>query len=374
MAKRRARDLTVGVVFALALIILALTIMAVGGESRLFVQKARYRTVFTNTDGLRAGSPVKMAGVEVGTVSSVRLSTDPEVPGIEVQFGVDRAYAGRVREDSRAALRILQLLSGEKFVEIVPGSPASPELPEDSLVERVEQRELLEQAAVTAENLNEITISLKNILGAMERGEGLIGQMITDPDFGQEGLAALRGSLENLQLLTDDLLAGKGFVGRVLYDENFAGKVDTLSEGLDSLAAILASVNLHEGGVGALLEEGGAGEQAIEDLRVAAASLRRVAARLDSTEGLLGRVLNDTEYSEGMAQDLRRLVGNLAEISEKINRGEGTVGALINDRSVADGLEDVVAGLNDSKFARWLLRRYQKEGIKLGEEEETAVP
>ena len=29
-----------------------------------------------------------------------------------------------------------------------------------------------------------------------------------------------------------------------------------------------------------------------------------------------------------------------------------------------DGLEDVVAGVNDSKFARWLMRRYQKKGIK----------
>jgi phospholipid/cholesterol/gamma-HCH transport system substrate-binding protein len=199
--------------------------------------------------------------------------------------------------------------------------------------------------------------------------------MITDPEFGQDGLAALRGSLENLQMLTDDLLKGKGFVGRLLYDEEFSDKVDTLSDALDSLAAVLASVNLNEGGVGALLEEGGAGEQAIEDLRVAAASLRRVAERLDSEEGLLGRMLNDTEYSEGLAQDLRRIVSNLAEISEKINRGDGTVGALINDRAVADGLEDVVAGLSDSKFARWLVRRYQKKGIELQEEEpETAVP
>jgi phospholipid/cholesterol/gamma-HCH transport system substrate-binding protein len=368
MPNRRTRDLTVGVVFALALIILSLVIMAVGGESRLFVQKTYYRVVFPNTDGLRAGSPVKMAGVEVGTVTGVRLSTDPETRGIEVQVGVDQAYAGRVREDSRAALRILQLLSGEKFVEITPGSPDYPELPEDSVIDPVEERELLEQAAVTAENLNEITISLKNILGAMERGEGLIGQMINDPDFGQDGLAALRGSLENMQALTDGLLEGKGFVGRLLYDEEFSTKVDTLGEALDGFAEVLSAVKLNEGGVGALLEEGGSGEQMIEDLRAAAASLRRISERLESNEGLFGRMLNDVEYSDGMALDLRRMVANLAEISEKINRGEGTVGALINDRAVADGLEDVVAGLNDSKFARWLVRRYQKKGIVAQEE------
>jgi phospholipid/cholesterol/gamma-HCH transport system substrate-binding protein len=373
MAKRRSRDLSVGVLFALALLILALTIMAVGGESRLFVQKVQYFVVFPNTDGLRRGSPVKMAGVEVGTVAGVKLSTDPEQAGIEVEVGVDQAFAERVREDSRAALRILQLLSGEKFVEIMPGSPDQPALPDGAVIETAEERELLEQAAVTAENLNEITLSLKKILGAMERGEGLMGQMIMDPEFGQKGLEALRGSLENLESLTDDLLAGRGFMGRMLSDEAFAGKVDTLADALDNLAALLAALKTEEGALGALLEEGGTGQQAIEDFRATAASLRSVAERLDSTEGFVGRLLNDTEYSESVAVDLRRIVSNLAEITEKINEGEGTFGALVNDRTVHDGLEDVVAGMNDSGFARWMLRRYQKRGI-VAQEEEQAQP
>ena len=63
MAKRRVRDLSVGTLFALALIILAFAVMAVGGESRLFGTKARYQVVFPNADGLVVGSPVKMAGV-----------------------------------------------------------------------------------------------------------------------------------------------------------------------------------------------------------------------------------------------------------------------------------------------------------------------
>ena len=70
-----------------------------------------------------------------------------------------------------------------------------------------------------------------------------------------------------------------------------------------------------------------------------------------------------------MSRDLRRLVGNLAEISDKINRGEGTLGALVNERTLYEGMEDVVAGANDSKFARWLLRRYQRKGIKVEEQQ-----
>ncbi len=69
-------------------------------------------------------------------------------------------------------------------------------------------------------------------------------------------------------------------------------------------------------------------------------------------------------YSEKLAADFQTLLANLAEVSAKINRGEGTLGALVNERTLYDGMEDVVAGVNDSKFARWLMRHYQKKGIK----------
>ncbi len=59
------------------------------------------------------------------------------------------------------------------------------------------------------------------------------------------------------------------------------------------------------------------------------------------------------------------------KITEKINRGEGTLGALVNNSVLYDGAEEVVAGVNDSKFARWLLRHYQKKGIKAGEQAKT---
>jgi len=372
MARRRARDLTVGVVFALALVILGVTIMTIGGESRLFARKSYYLIVFPQADGLVIGSPVRMAGVQVGTVSNIRLSTDPAEMGIEVEVGVDRAYAARVREDSAAALRILQLLTGEKFVEIIPGTLDSTVLAEGSQIQLQQDPELLEQAAMAAENINDITVSLKNILATLEAGEGLIGQMINDPEFGQEGLEALRGAIDNLRALTGDLLAGRGFVGRLLYDQGFAARVDDLSRMIEGLSDIVGAISPEQGAVGALVQEGAAGQQAIEDLRDAAASLKNVAQRMEAGEGLLGELLQSSEYDGDMAEDLGMILANLREITDKINRGEGTLGQLVNEKRLHDGMEQVVAGVNDSKFARWLLRRYRKKGIKAAEDEAEA--
>lgn len=369
MPKRPARDLSVGALAALALLVLAVTIMSVGGQSRLFSSKAHYRVVFPSTEGLRVGSPVKIAGVQVGTVSGIRLPTDPKAPGIEAELGIERAYAGRVRKDSVASVRYLQWLSGEKYVEISPGSPQQDVLEIGAEIPVVSEPQILQKGADIAENLNDITAALKDILAPLQEGKGLLGQMIHDPEFGQEGLNHLKATLENLEAITGQIRAGHGVAGRLLTDDSVADSVNDLAKAARNLSSLLDSLAKREGALGALTEKGGAGEQAVADFRDAAASLRRTAERLESKQGLFGRLLNDPEYSDRIAADLQGTMRNLSEITAKINSGKGTLGALVNERVLHDSMEEVVTGVNDSKFARWLLRHYQKEGIETGEKQ-----
>jgi len=369
MPRRPARDLSVGVVVALALLLLAVAIMSVGEDSQLFAARTTYKVVVPNADGLRIGSPVRMAGVNVGSVMEIELPTDPDAEGIEVWFGVNSIYAERLRENSEAALRYLQLLSREKFVELTPGDPAFPQLPAGSTVPNRAQTELfeqLEQGGDIAENIEDITVSLKEILGPLERGEGLLGRMIHDPEFATTGVESLNEALEDLHVITARIREGKGFVGRMVFDDEFGNSLDDFAKSLRRLSITMDSVSRREGALGAMLEEGGSGEQAIEEIRAAAASLKRTAMRLEAEDGLLGKI-GDPEYAERVSEDLAATLHNLREITDKINNGEGTVGALINSRTVYEGLEQIVAGVNDSGFARWLMRRYQKKGIEAEE-------
>jgi len=355
----------VGVLFALALAVLALGIMAVGGRSALLFERVRYTVVLPEASGLTLGAPVRVSGVDVGTVTEIRLPKDPARAGIQVQIGVDPDYAPRIRQDSAAGLRIYQLLTNEKFIEISPGSEGSPPVEPGAEIRVDQSIGVMQRGEAIAENLSDITVSLEDILGTLQRGEGLLGQMLKDPEFGQEGLRALGQTLAHMEQLTADLAAGRGTAGRLLRDEQLARRVDELGESLGQLSGVLAAIGRREGAVGDLLAEGGPGQQAIRDIAAAADALRAVAGRLRAPEGLLGRMLNDPEYSEALATDLRHTLGHLRSITGKIDRGEGTLGALVNDRSLHDGAEEVVAGVNDSKFARWLLRHYRKKGIRL---------
>ncbi len=373
MAKRPARDVTVGAVVTLGLLVFAAAVMMVGEESKVFRTKVNYTVIFPDTKGLRVGSPVNMAGVQVGSVTDIFLPTEPDAPGIEVTIGVVPEYAPRIRENTRAGLGWLQILSGEKYIEINPGDPELPAIPEGASIPPLVERELLEQGADVAQNLNEITVSLKNILIPLERGEGLLGRLIHDPDFGAPAVESLGRVLKDLESVTADLKAGRGFLGRVFKDPEFASSVDDLTVTLKNLRDVSERFGELESDLSEMLRDDGPVRSGFENFADATASLKRSLERLESDESFLGRMLTDPEFADKLSGDLDDLLANLAGIASKINSGEGTLGALVTDRSVYDGLEEVVAGVNDSKFARWLMRRYQKKGIKQQEREARAA-
>jgi phospholipid/cholesterol/gamma-HCH transport system substrate-binding protein len=183
-------------------------------------------------------------------------------------------------------------------------------------------------------------------------------------------MESLSETLVNMSKLTGDLAAGKGSLGRLLYDEQLAGKLDSLGSAIDDFSSIVHSLANREGALGELLAEGGSAELALADMRDAAAAMKQLATRLESDEGFVGRLLNDSEYSEGLARDLESTLRNTADITGKIASGEGSLGALVNERGLYEGAEDVAAGVNDSKFARWLTRHYRKKGIEAAEDQE----
>jgi len=364
MPRTSSREATVGAFLALALIVLAAGIMAVGGESRLFSRKASYRVVFPSTDGLIVGSPVKMGGVQVGTVTRLRLPTDPGAQGVEVSLGIQRIYESRVRQGSEASQKFLQYLSGEKYVELTPGDPNQARIPEGELLPSSKGSRLFEQSEDIADNLNAITISLKGILEPLQKGEGLLGQVIQNPEFGRQGMAKIESTFDNIKEITQRIKDGHGIVGRLLTDDGLAARLDDLGAAIKDLSTLLDSMAKGEGAIGSLTKPGGDAQVAIADLKEAAGSLKRVAARLESKDGLFGKLLNDDAYSNQLAFGLQNVVTDLAAITKKINEGQGTLGALVNDRTLYDSAEDVIAGVNDSKFARWMLRHYQKQGIE----------
>jgi phospholipid/cholesterol/gamma-HCH transport system substrate-binding protein len=80
---------------------------------------------FENAATLRATAPVRIAGVNVGEVTSV----EPSGASAKVTFSVDEE--GRpLHTDAEVVIRPRLFLEGNFFLEVSPGSPSAPELEE----------------------------------------------------------------------------------------------------------------------------------------------------------------------------------------------------------------------------------------------------
>jgi virulence factor Mce-like protein len=119
------RELTGAIAFALAAVVaIVLTWVAFGGRLPFEADGYRLTVAFPNAPTLVAGASVRIAGVPVGHVASV----SPGPASTDAILELDTRYAPLPR-DARALIRTKTPL-GESYVELTPGTPGSPPLPD----------------------------------------------------------------------------------------------------------------------------------------------------------------------------------------------------------------------------------------------------
>src|SRR5215211_3346441 len=108
-------ELKIGVLAIVAVGIVALSVFLLTGGKGFFWQQYHLKVRFSNVAGLNPGSPVRLAGVDVGEVDNVQLVGDQ----VDVSFQVNKAYRDRITTNSVARLGSVSLL-GESAVDISP--------------------------------------------------------------------------------------------------------------------------------------------------------------------------------------------------------------------------------------------------------------
>ncbi|HXH28323.1 MAG TPA: MlaD family protein, partial [Candidatus Polarisedimenticolia bacterium] len=370
---RATKELSVGALVSFGMIVFALAVMSISKESRLWVPKVKYWTRFENTSGLSEGSPVRLVGVQIGTVDSIEFPEDIRESKIKVVFSIDRTYANRIRTGTQALLKSLTYLSQDKYIELTPGNPDKPALPPNGFIEPGMSvwEETIQRSQSIADDVKEITASLRDLLVAINRGGGIVQEMIHNPEFGRQGVANMEGSLASLRRLLEGLEKGKGLAGAVLTDPEFAKKeIANIDGALGHARSVMEKLDSDEGLIAQLSSPNGAGAQTMADLRAAAASLRATAETLEKGQGLIARLMNDEAYAKKMLDNMQKTIGHAESIMKKIDSGEGTLGGIVNDPEVYESLKDVVNGIQKSRIGKGIIRHYGKKGAKERGEEE----
>jgi phospholipid/cholesterol/gamma-HCH transport system substrate-binding protein len=341
-----SREVRVGLFLVVAFLILIALFELVGKEA-IFARMVEYRTSFKSIPGLKLGDPVRLAGVDVGTVRDIR------VIGARVEVAVRVKPGTPVKTDSTATIKLTSLL-GTNFVDLTFGSPAAQIAPPGSVLQSSEPPDLntllarLNDAAgdiqTLARQVNEglgksiepiaaTFQTMDKIAKKIEKGEGTLGRLIADDGLYQE----IRGMTGNLSRVSEQIAKGQGTLGKLVADDalyrDLRGLTTDLRGTTGSLTRIVKDIESGKGSLGKLVRDETLYNQARDTLaeaRDAMTGLRTVSKQITEGKGTLGKLVHD----EAIYDDMKGTVASLRGIMKKVERGEGTLGKLLNDESL----------------------------------------
>lgn len=314
-------ELKIGIVTAFAIIMAMTLIFLLSGEGGFFWERYSVKTLFPNAAGLKPGAPVRLAGVEVGSVAEVDLAGNQ----VEVVMEINRNYQQQVTTDSRASLGSVSLL-GESAVDITASSSGTP-VPEWGYVDSGPAAgSLTEVTTKAAEGIEQLTVILQEIRG----GRGTIGRLITDD--------ALYREMNTLVAAAEDVVqnvnAGRGTLGRLVNDPTAARALET---SLQNFEAISARIRAGEGTLGKFLTD----DTVARSVSSTTANLNEITGRINRGEGTAGRLIND----RALYDRLNSMSDRLDKVMAGLQQGEGTAGRLLRDRELYENMNGAVGEL-----------------------------
>ncbi|MET0484665.1 MAG: MlaD family protein, partial [Candidatus Rokuibacteriota bacterium] len=138
--QERRQKLKVGVFVLVGLVAFLGMIYALGARARLFEPRYTIHAEFNEVGGLVEGATVRLAGVQIGRVTGVRLPADPGGK-VRVDLTIGRQFANRVRKNSVARIETQGLL-GDKIIELSVGTVAAAAVKAGDTIDSQESQDI----------------------------------------------------------------------------------------------------------------------------------------------------------------------------------------------------------------------------------------
>jgi phospholipid/cholesterol/gamma-HCH transport system substrate-binding protein len=311
-------QLKLGVIGLVALVLLAVTILAVGGASGFFWERYPLKMQFRDVQGLKSGAVVRVAGKDVGSVAAVDFAGRV----IEVTFEVGHEVRPLITDRSVGSVGALSLL-GESMLSISAAPDGTP-LPDWGYVRTTEVKALSDLTGSMSEGLETAT----RILADIHAGKGTIGKLMTDDAVYRE----LQTFIESATDVTNNLNRGRGTMGRLMNDP---AAYDAMKGSLDNLRLMTERINSGQGALGRFLNDEAMGKSMASTMT----NIEAATGRLNRGEGTMGKLLTDQELYNRISQ----MTARMDELITGLNQGQGTAGMLLRDRALYENMNATIA-------------------------------
>lgn len=349
--------LRVGLFVSMALVIIATLAFVVGAQQNLFTRKTEFLAYFDTVDGLRPGNVVTVAGVNVGSVSSVEFAPDGR---IEVRFSVVDDAAALIRGRRTAPGEFEQGSSevsigskgmlGDKLLAITVGTRSLPLWdPEQAL-----------PSSTSGDLMSAASTAMAEVRGTAENL-----RLATDPFRDQVFSRDVARVAANVARITDMMADGHGAVQHLLTDEGTAAELDATLGNLRatsdefartsrSIRRIAEEIERGDGSVHALIY-GDEGRIALENIGRATGEVATLLETVRTGEGTAHDVIYGNAGEELIA-NLTRASDDIAAITADVRAGRGTIGGLLQDPSIYEDIKRLVGDLERNEILRALVR------------------
>ena len=311
-------ELKIGVLTIVALVVVAVTIFMLTGGKGFFWQRYSLKARFNNVAGLKPGSPVRIAGVEVGSVDALDLVGAQ----VDVTLQVNKDRRPIITTESVAVLGAVSLL-GEAAVDITPSLKGTP-LPDWGYVK---MGRAPSQISDVTEQASEGVAALTKLVTDISAGKGTVGKLITDE--------ALYTQLQQFVAAANDMTRsvshGKGTIGKLLNDPKTA---NALEASLKNVEEVTRRINAGDGSLGKLLKDEGFSQS----LTSATDNIRQLTDKMNHGDGTVGKLMTDA----ALYNRINSVTTRLDDLVTKLNDGQGTAGQLLKDKQLYENMNKTV--------------------------------
>jgi len=321
-------ELRVGIVVAAALAVAMAVTLYVTREGGLPFLGGQYtiHSFLRDVNGLKAGSPIHLSGVEVGSVRSVAFAPPGSPAPVMVTMTLRTDVQDRVTTSSLVTVGSLGVL-GEKMLDVEPGPPGGTPIEDQGFVPGQAEGDPIKGIISDASRTMK---DIRDLAAEIQEGRGTLGAILKRDEL-HDQLLALVARAESVFTSLDQ---NEGTFGKLIHDPSV---YDNLDELVASMKSLVGRIDQGEGALGRLVHD----EQVGRQVAGMTANLDSVTGRIDKGEGTLGALVRE----RGLYDRLDSLSANIDSVTARLERGDGTAGRLLYDRALYDNLNKTAAEL-----------------------------
>lgn len=230
MRPQTLNNAKLGLFILSGLLFLVVLLYLIGKNQNLFGDTYELKARFENVQGLVPGNNVRYAGIEAGTVKSIRIVNDTT---LEVTMVIEKSMNTIIRKNALLSIGTEGIV-GNKVINIIPSHEYSGLAAEgDVLVSRksVDTDEMLQILSQTNRDVALIAAGLKNAVERINNSKAL-WSLLDDQSLPvnlRKSIVNIRSATANAVSMTEqlhqviaDMKMGKGSLGMLLRDSAFA--------------------------------------------------------------------------------------------------------------------------------------------------------